>query len=391
MVENSNVVVLAATVAAHYRGFHLPWVKRLRAAGYRVVGIAGDIAGCAVCREAFDAVLEVPFSRSIRSLQQFASAGRQLAAFVERERPALIHFHTPNAAFFGRWGVRKAAPRVGAKVVYTAHGFHFFRGGSVLRNWLFRTAEATAARYTDALLTINGEDRDAAQAFRLRAGGFTVGIHGVGINAERFNPERYVVDAARRRLRSELGISESARVLGMVAEFNPGKRHRDLVAALARCREVGAHVALAGTGPLVDAVRAQAAALGVGDRVHLLGYRKDIPEILAAVDGLAMPSEREGLPTCVMEAMGMGCPVIGADARGTRDLLQPDCGWVHVTGDCDGLAAAIGELFLKPEEAKARAARARERILREYTWTVVESELCAVYERLGLDLTRNRC
>jgi glycosyltransferase involved in cell wall biosynthesis len=358
----------------------------LQAAGYRVVGIAGDIAGCEVCRNTFDAVLEVPFSRRVRSQRQFWSAGRQLATFVERERPALLHFHTPNAAFFGRLGIRRIAPRVGAKVVYTAHGFHFFHGGSALCNRIFRTAEAAAARFTDALLTINGEDARAASAFRLHAGGFTTRIHGVGLNGARFDPARYDLRALREHLRAELGLPRDVRVLGMVAEFNPGKRHRDLIVALARCREVGVHVALAGTGPLVDAVRTQAAALGVGDRVHLLGYRKDIPEILAAVDGLAMPSEREGLPTCVMEAMCMGRPVIGADARGTRDLLQPDCGWVHATGDSDGLAAAIRELFLKPEEAKARAARARERILREYTWPAVEAELCAVYERLGLPM-----
>ena len=384
--EQSRGVVLAATVSAHFRAFHLPWVRRLQATGYRVVGVAGDIGSCLVCREAFDEVVEIPFSRSIRSLRQFSLAGRQLARLVDRLQPAVVHFHTPNAAFFGRIGLRRVARCGVTKVVYTAHGFHFFMGGGAWRNRTFCAAEALAARYTDALLTINSEDFGAAQRFRLKPGGFVQMIHGVGLTAARFAPARMDVPSLRVWLRDELGLAPDARVLGMVAEFNPGKRHRDLLSALARCRELGVHVALAGTGPLLETIRALARELGVGDRVHLLGYRKDIPEILAAVDGLAMPSEREGLPTCVMEAMCMGRSVIGADARGTRDLLHPDCGWLHATGDINGLAAAIRELFLKPEEARARAARARERILREYTWPAVESELCSVYERLGIPM-----
>ena len=382
--RNSKVVVLAATVAVHFRAFHRPWVRRLQRAGYRVVGVASDIEACGVCRATFDEVVDVPFSRSIRSVRQVLQAGRRMADLVDRVHPRLVHFHTPNAAFFGRLGLRQVARRGAVKVVYTAHGFHFFKGGDRLRNRIFRMAEQFGAMRTDALLTINAEDAAAAAQFALNPGGFSRMIHGVGLDIGRFDPARCAVEAQRAKLRGALGLPDGARILAMIAEFNPGKRHRDLVTALARCRDRTVQVALVGTGPGVERVRALAASLGVAERVHFLGYRNDVPDLLGAVDGVALPSEREGLPTCVMEAMAMAKPVIGANARGTRDLLLPDCGWVHETGDVAGLAAAIDELFAAPAEAEARGQRGRQRILSQYTWAAVEAELCEVYQRLGL-------
>lgn len=95
-----------------------------------------------------------------------------------------------------------------------------------------------------------------------------------------------------------------------------------------------------------------AQALGVGDRVKLLGYRRDIPALLRASIGLLLPSEREGLPRCIMEASCLERPVIATRIRGVSELVNERTGILTEVGDIAAMAAALRSWVDDPATAE---------------------------------------
>jgi glycosyltransferase involved in cell wall biosynthesis len=379
-------VIMAATVSSHLRLFHLPWVRRLRASGTTVIGVASDIGRCAECRDTFDSVEEVPFSRNPFCVSQVRSSGKMLRVLLRESAAQLVHFHTPNAAFWGRLALRTEAAQNHCKIAYTAHGFHFHKNGGILSNYLYRSAERLAARYTHALLTINSDDAEEATRFRLAAGGFHERLPGAGVDLNRLQPAKFSPFKAREKLCVSLGIPASAALVLMVAELIPRKRHGDAVSALAHCAAQQMHLLLAGTGSEESKLRTQVEKLRLTGLVHFLGFRPDVPELLSAADVVVLPSGQEGLPVCVLEAMAMERPVIVANSRGSRDLVEPDCGWVHEIGDTGRLASLLQQVLKNPEEAVERARKARARVVSQYTWPIVQERLTSVYRRLGVPI-----
>jgi glycosyltransferase involved in cell wall biosynthesis len=150
----------------------------------------------------------------------------------------------------------------------------------------------------------------------------------------------------------------------MIAEYATGKRHADVLAALARLRRPDIHVAFVGDGALRSMIERQIDDLALRDRVHVLGYRKDVPLLLKASDAFLLPSEREGLPRSMLEAMAAGVPVVGTDIRGVRDLLAHGAGVCVAVGDVEGLARAIEQVAddagLRSSLVSAAEARVRD-------------------------------
>ena len=239
---------------------------------------------------------------------------RQIRSRVLEGGYDIVHCHTPIASFCTRLaciGLRKK----GVKVVYTAHGFHFYKGAP-LKNWLlYYTAEKLCAPLTDLLITINHEDFERAkQELAVKAVEY---VPGVGINTEKF--ARTTIDKAAKR--RELGVPEDAFLLASVGELNDNKNHQLVIRAMAEldCPEM--HYVIAGEGPLLEHLTSLARELGVGERVHLLGLRTDVAEIYKAADIFCFPSIREGLPVSTMEAMAAGLPLVAAINRGTVELV----------------------------------------------------------------------
>ena len=131
----------------------------------------------------------------------------------------------------------------------------------------------------------------------------------------------------------------------MIAEFNAGKRHRDALQAFALTKNEHLHLALAGTGPLFQEMQELAASLKIEKQVHFLGFRKDIPELILASKATILPSEREGLSRSGMESICLGVPVIGADARGVRDLITDKNGILFPVGDARALSEALEKIL----------------------------------------------
>jgi glycosyltransferase involved in cell wall biosynthesis len=332
-------MLIVTTVAVTLRAFLLPFARHYRAAGWRVEAAAADIAELPELQAEFSACHTLPLSRNPLDLLTLVRAPRAIRRLVSLGGYDIVHVHTPVAAFLVRFALRHR--RLRPQVIYTAHGFHFHEGGSPMRNAVFRTLEKLAAPWCDALVTINREDFDAA-----RTGGFRTRVEympGIGVDTAQWDAGK-VTDDAIAKVRQELALPEAAVLFLMVAEFIPRKRHADVIQALAQLADGHIHLAFAGAGPQLEAVRSLARQAGVGERVHFLGFRRDISVLMRASRAVILPSTHEGLPRSLLEAMSLWVPFIGSDIRGVRELAEGGGGLLHAPGDVAALAQAIRRL-----------------------------------------------
>lgn len=373
---------MVTTVPLTLTGFLLPFAEHFRGRGFRVDAMARGIGQSLECLAGFDRVWEADWSRNSLDPRNLGPARRRVREVIAAGAYDLVHVHTPVAAFVTRLALRGSGPAAGPRVIYTAHGFHFYRGGPRLRGAAFRALEALAARWTDYLVVINRED--AAAARRLLPPERVRYMPGIGVDLRRYAPEA-VSDCDVARVRAELGLRVSERLFLMVAEFIPRKRHRDALAAFDRLGRTDAHLAFAGRGPLEEAMKQRVAELGLARRVHFLGFRDDIPALMRASVAVLLSSEQEGLPRSAMEALSLGVPVVGTRIRGTTELLEAGCGSLVPVGDVAALAAALGWMLDQPERARQMGQWGRERMT-EYSL----DKVIGLHEDLYAEALRGR-
>jgi len=354
-------LLIATTIRATLEGFLLPYAAHFRAKGWFVDALARGATRSIPCASAFDNCFEADWTRNPLDIGGLIRSAASLRSLVIREKYDLVHVHTPVAAFITRLALRSLRRERGLKVVYTAHGFHFHDGRGTLENAVFAAAERLAGRWTDRLVVINRTDEREALRRGIVAPARLRYMPGIGLDLKQYSAEATSPEQVAE-VRREMGLHPGQPLLLMVAEFNPGKRHRDLLVAFADLGDPSAHLAFAGTGPELEGLRRWCSEQGLGDRVHFLGYRRDVPALMRASLATVLPSEREGLPRSVMESMALGVPVIGSSARGVRDLLD-DCGGLKVpVGDTAGLKMAMLSLLRDPEAAHRLGEVARSRM-----------------------------
>lgn len=255
---------------------------------------------------------QINFSRNPLSFDN-VKAFSELKKVIKKGEYDIVHCHTPNASVITRLVCRKFRKKTGLKVFYTAHGFHFYKGAPKLNWMVYYPIEKFCSRYTDKLITINKEDYNLAKE-KFRAGEVCY-IPGVGIDLSRF--ENVQVD--RNAKRREIGVPEDAFLLLSVGELNENKNHQIIIKALAMLKNSSIHYAIAGVGDKKEYLLNLATELGVGDQVHLLGYRKDIPELNYSADAFCFPSYREGLGLAAIEALACGLPIVTSNIHGIND------------------------------------------------------------------------
>lgn len=368
-------VLFIATVYTHLANFHLPFMKVLQEWGYDVHAAASSAEG----RKDEVAALgvtcwEVPFARSPYSPANIR-AFRRLRELMKAKRFDLIHVHTPVAAFMGRYLCRATQQR---PVLYTAHGFHFYRGAP-LKNWLvYHTAERIAARWTDGLIVMNGEDLASARKLGFTEGENLFYVHGVGVDLALYAGG----GAQGKPVRAEFGLEANEVMVSCVAELTESKDHHFLLQAWQKLAKHGnpARLFLVGGGKLRVALQKKVETEKITG-VHFLGHRRDVPQILSETDIFVLVSKREGLPKSVMEAMAAGKPVIATNIRGNRDLVEDGrTGLLVEQGDVAGLADALEKLISDRRLQEALGASGREKI-EDYSLGKVSAEMAAVYKR----------
>jgi glycosyltransferase involved in cell wall biosynthesis len=353
-----------ATVATTIRLFILPYAAHFRALGWRVDVAARGASAERELREAFDNVYDLPLSRSVRDIRGLTLGARAISQ-VLASQPDIVHVHTPIAAFMTRLAVRGMPRERRPAIVYTAHGFHSHRGGNPVANLLFLSAEKLAGRWTDRLVVINDEDYLAARRHRIVGPSQLAWMPGIGIDTGMFS--RGSIDQASvARSRQALGVEADIPLFVAVGELTRNKRSADAVNALATMRHTEAHLALAGGGPERAHLEEVANRMGVGGRVHFTGFIQDVRPLVGGATALVLPSKREGLARSIMEALALEVPVVASTARGNRQLVGDDSGFVVPTGDVAALATKMDWLIDHPVEAAEMGRHGRERMVEHY-------------------------
>lgn len=257
-------------------------------------------------------IKSVPISRNPFALANL-TAYKELVELIKQEKIDYIHCNTPVGGLLGRLVSKKCKVK---KVIYQAHGFHFYKGAPLLNWLLYYPVEKWLARYTDALITINQEDYALAKRkMKLRNGGKVYYVPGVGVDSHKFG--NATIDKAVKR--RELGILEDAVLLLSVGELNNNKNHETVIRAIS---DMDVHYIIAGQGELQQHLETLIEELNLRDRVKLLGFRSDVKELYEVADIFVFPSFREGLSLSVMEAMASGLPCVASRIRGNSDLLE---------------------------------------------------------------------
>lgn len=355
-------LLVVANVASMLREFLLPFAEHYIRLGWHVDAMVGETTTVADTGKELDiygTIHRVAWSRNPLDPRNFLQAPRTIREVVAKENYDLIHVHAPISAFIARYALRNVKNH--PPLIYTAHGFHFYKGGSPVENKIFLTLEQTAGPWTDHLVVMNREDEQAVRTHKIVPEHKLTYMPGIGVDIKKYSPERASEEDVKKA-RAELGLKENERFFLMIAEFNPRKRYRDALNAFALLDRPDIFLVTAGVGPLEEKMKALARQLGIAERVKFLGYRRDIPVLLKAASGLLLPSEREGLPRAILESLCMGTPVISTQIRGVEDLLADGCGLMTPVGDAPALAKAVAQLLDNPEEAKAMAKRGQEHV-----------------------------
>lgn len=297
-----------------------------------------------------------------------------LCRFLE-EHPdiSVIHCNTPIGGVLGRICGKK----YGKKVIYMAHGFHFFQGAPLANRTIFKFIEQQMAHKTDILITINQEDYEAAQKFKLAKGGKVYKVNGVGVDLHAFDS----VDVDIKEKRKSVGLPDDAIVGIVVGDLNDNKNVATIVRALPFTYP-NVHLLICGFGPLEQKLKQQAEEGNVSERCHFLGFRTDVKELYKASDMFIFASQREGLPRSTMEAMLAGLPCVVSKIRGNVDLIDEGKGGLFFSPkDYNKLAEEINMLAGDERQRKEYGRYNQERI-KQYDIEVVKQQMLDIYKKV---------
>ena len=300
----------------------MPIALVLKKKGWKIDAGATDIYAIPQLRNVFNKCHEIPWSRNPFHIKNLKALVKIRNLVVQYD---IIHVHTPVASFFTRLACAFLF-NFKAKLIYTAHGFHFHPEGNLLKNSIYLIAEKITGYLTDYLIVINDEDYKVARKYKFVSPECLIRMNGIGIDTDFYNPAR-VPERTMIYLKHYLKIPTKAPIITMVAEFNNDKRHIDLIKALSMIiKKKEIYTLFAGDGPLFLKTKQLVEKLNLSHYIRFLGYHKDIKSLIKISTIIVLPSLREGLPVSIMEALSMETAVIATNIRGIRELLSNGCG-----------------------------------------------------------------
>ncbi len=343
---------LAAQNAGRVWGGNEKWLctvaAGLRARGHEVVvacraggPVAAELAGRGV-----------PTAHVLPGGYLAAWRGLRFARWLRRERPDALLLTSWKGTGWGTWAARRAGvPRTVVRL-------------GIVRELRHRRHALPFRRRVDALVVNAPEIREA---WTRSAPWFPPGAVHVVLNG--IQPPPPLSAERLRSLRAELGADADTLLVAGAGHLARRKGFDLLLDAFVRTAVPGSRLAIVGSGPEEDALRAQAARLGIADRVCWTGHRADVPEVLAACDLFVLSSRNEGMANVMLEAMAAGTPVVAADVSGVRDALgagadAPPAGWIVPPEDPAALAAALAQALAELRAGGGDAARRAAEALR---------------------------
>lgn len=333
-------ILYVTTISNTVNAFLIPHIKMLIEEGHQV-DIAFNVQE-SIRNEIYEMGCRIYYLKLSRTPLNIGNmkAYRELKKIIRDEEYNIIHTHTPVASAIVRMACKGIA---NSKIIYTAHGFHFYKGAP-LKNWLiYYPIEKWLSRYTDILITINKEDYKIAKRFKSKKIEY---VPGVGIDLDKFS----MAEMDKELKCKDMNLPKEAFIILSIGELNKNKNHEVIIKAIAKINNPRIHYIVCGQGSREDYLKKIIKKLGIENQIHLLGFRKDIDEICKVSDVFVFPSFREGLSVALMEAMANSLPVICSNIRGNVDLIkQREGGYLIKPNDIYGFSETIVELMSDKE------------------------------------------
>lgn len=313
---------------------------------------------------------QVDFSRGMGRPSSLILALKQLSVIVKNNKFRFIHCQSPIGGVCGRL----VGHKFHVKILYTAHGFQFFKGSTKLSWLLIYPIEKYLARYTDRLITINHEDYELAkEKFCSKKVDF---VPGIGVDLEQISKTKVDILAKRESLK----IPVNATVILSVGELSDRKNHSVVLKAISQLKQKNIYYVICGLGANRDKLITLAEKLGLSDRLKLLGYRTDVIEVMKASDVFVFPSIREGLPVSLMQAMAAELPSIVSRIRGNTDLIEDRVdGYLFNPRSVDELVEKLNKFFVNKSLAQSFVKESSKKI-QLFSSDVVEKRMLEIYK-----------
>ncbi|MGL4740733.1 MAG: glycosyltransferase family 4 protein [Sarcina sp.] len=369
-----------ASVASMIKQFNMENIKLLQKLGYSVEIAANfDIGSTMSVKKIKDfenelkninvEIHKVSFSRTIINKKNI-KAYKWLLKIIKSGNYDIIHCHSPIGGVLTRLA-SITYRKNGLRVIYTAHGFHFYKGAPI-KNWLiYFPVEWICSFFTDTLITINREDFFLAKKF-MKAKEILY-VPGIGVDVTKctkFN---------KNEKKSQLGI-ENELVFLSVGELIPRKNHELVINALSKIKDIKIKYLICGIGELELELKSLVKMHNLEGCVQFLGYRTDIRELLNIADLFIFPSRQEGLPVALMEAMVQGVPIICSNIRGNIDLISNEkSGILFKENDLDDLILGIKKFVNQNSYTRNKFNMKK---IEGFSKAVIGKQMCNLYEKI---------
>lgn len=371
-LKNKKVLVVTTTDDMIYR-FIVPHIKWMQEQGATVECVCSKTGFFfdEITKETGAKMHEIAFTRFPFTAKNFKGR-KQLFKLCKENKYDLIHCHQPVGGVMGRMiGKKFKIP-----VLYIAHGFHFFKGAPLKNNLIYKTIEKHYAKSTSALVTMNEEDFQAAKKFKAKK---VYKINGIGLDLSKYKQDKSKDYSA---LKNELGIKDNDFVVLTVGELNQNKNTEKVFWAIKEIEDSNVKYLVCGEGPRKEEYMKFVKENNLEDRIKILGFRRDVQDILNLADVYVMPSFREGLPKATMEAMAYGLPIIASNIRGCNDLIEQGKNGFLINpkqfqGIKDGIVQIKNNPKLKEEFSKYNLEK-----IKNYSFEVVFAQMQKIYEEL---------
>lgn len=383
-INVNRTVLIVASVASMIDQFNMSNIEILRELGLKV-DVACNFENGSTC--SLDQInllksrlsqmnvdcYQIDFTRNVTDIARDSKAYMQLKKIVKQNNYLFMHCHSPIGGVIGRL----VAHDTNTKVIYTAHGFHFFKGAPK-KNWiLYYPIEKFLSRWTDCLITINSEDYNLANK-KFYAHNL-VKIPGVGVDIKKFKGA-----SVDDNLKKIFGIKDDDFVLISVGEINDNKNHQSIIKAVHALRNPKIKYIIVGIGPQKDKLIKMVCDYGLEAQIFFLGYRNDVSQLLKISNVFCFPSKREGLGLAAIEAMAAGLPLITSNVHGINDYSQNGItGFSCSPDDIDGFADAIS-ILSNNQGLCTKFSQTNSKMADKYDISNVNAIMKEIYMNLGM-------
>ena len=372
-MKNKKIMMIATTDNMLWQ-FLMPHIDRLIEMGNQVECVCARTGFWFSELEKKYITYEIDFKRNPFHPKNILSYFKLQKLHKERQYD-VVYCQQPVGSAMGRLiGATHKIP-----VIYTAHGFHFFKGCKIQNNLIYKNAERFLNRYTTALITINEEDYEAGLKMKAK---HVFKINGIGMKLDKYEP----LVETKDEIRKSLGINDNDFVITTIAEYIKRKNYDTMLKVIKDLKDSNHKVKflVCGCGKLEKRIKKLISKLDIENEVQLLGYRRDINRILTASDCFMLTSFQEGLPLAIIEAMNFALPCVVSDVRGNRDLvIDGKGGYVLPTKDHNGVSNAIINL-IESKELKDMFGSFNLNESKKYDIDVVIDQLDEIYSKLDI-------